>query len=82
VKGSGYMVQNHVAFAPANQKQLGSRLRSPVPTGEIASSLRSSQRPLSHAHGFFTIQPSPSQGREKGSRPLFYKKEDILSLLT
>jgi len=30
------MVQKHVAFAPASQKQLGSRLRSPVPIGEIA----------------------------------------------
>jgi len=30
-KGSGYVVQKHVAFAPARQKQLGSRLRSPLP---------------------------------------------------
>jgi len=44
----------------ARQKQLGSRLRSPIPIEEIASSLRSSQRPLSLSHGFFTIQPSPS----------------------
>jgi len=29
-KGSGYMVPKHVAFAPASQKQLGSRLRSPL----------------------------------------------------
>ncbi|NIO49476.1 MAG: hypothetical protein GTN73_08615 [Candidatus Aminicenantes bacterium] len=29
-KGSGCMVQKHVAFAPASQKQLGSRLRSPL----------------------------------------------------
>jgi hypothetical protein len=36
-----------------------SRLRSPIPIEEIASSLRSSQRPLSLSHGFFTIQPSP-----------------------
>jgi hypothetical protein len=28
--GFGYMVQKHVAFAPASQKQLGSRLRSPL----------------------------------------------------
>ena len=39
------MVQKHVAFAPASQKQLGSRLRSP----------------LSLSHGFFTIQPSPGK---------------------
>jgi len=30
------MVQKHVAFAPASQKQLGSRLRSPDPIREIA----------------------------------------------
>jgi len=30
------MAQKHVAFAPASQKQLGSRLRSPIPTVEIA----------------------------------------------
>ncbi len=29
-KGLGYMVKKHVAFAPACQKQLGSRLRSPL----------------------------------------------------
>jgi len=65
------MVPKHVAFAPARQKQLGSRLRSPLIIGEIASSLRSSQRPLSLSHGFFTIQPKPSKGREKVACPLF-----------
>jgi hypothetical protein len=29
-KSSGYMIQKHVAFAPASQKQLGSRLCSPL----------------------------------------------------
>jgi len=29
-EGSGYMVSKHVAFVPASQKQLGSRLRSPL----------------------------------------------------
>ncbi len=55
------MVQKHVAFAHASQKQLGSRLRSPKSIEEIASLLRSSQRPLSLSHGFFTMQSSPSE---------------------
>jgi len=68
------MALKHVAFAPTSQKQLGSRLRSPIPIVEIASSLRSSQRPLSLSHGFFTIQPSPSKGIQqsraaRGVRP-------------
>jgi hypothetical protein len=58
-KGSGRMAQKHVAFAPLSPKQLGSRLRSPILIEEIASSLRSSQRPFSLSHGFFTVQPSP-----------------------
>ncbi len=42
------MVQKHFAFAPACQKQLGSRLRSPF--------LRRGTMPaLSLSHGFFTI---------------------------
>jgi hypothetical protein len=32
------MVLKHVAFAPASQKQLGSRLRSPLSIEDIASS--------------------------------------------
>jgi len=76
------MAPKHVAFAPACQKQLGSRLRSPLIIGEIASSLRSSQRPLSLSHGFFTIQPSPCKGREKGEEKkgtgyFFSKKEKV-----
>jgi len=63
------MVQKHVAFAPASQKQLGSSLRSPIPIEEIASSLRSSQRPLSLSHGFFTVQSSPGKEKEKVTRP-------------
>jgi len=51
---SGYMVPKHVAFAPARQKQLGSRLRSPLLFGEEPC-------PLSLSHGFFTIQPSPNE---------------------
>jgi len=47
------------------------RLRSHIPIEEIALSLRSSQRPLSLSHGFFSIQPSPCKGREKGDRLLF-----------
>ncbi|MQY61592.1 hypothetical protein GH153_07145 [bacterium] len=51
-KGSVYMVQKHFAFAPACQKQLGSRLRSPLPwRGTMPA------QPFSR---FFTIQPSPS----------------------
>jgi len=52
------MVRKHAAFAPARQKLLGSRLRSPLSVGGIASSLRSSQRPLSLSHGFLTTLPS------------------------
>jgi hypothetical protein len=37
---------------PSEEIPLGYRLRSPLLIGEIASSLRSSQRPLSLSHGF------------------------------
>jgi len=47
------MVQKHVAFAPACQKQLGSRLRSPLP--------RRATMPAQPFSRFFTIQPSPSR---------------------
>ncbi|MQY60895.1 hypothetical protein GH153_03540 [bacterium] len=52
-KGSGCMVPKHVAFAPARQKQLGSRLRSPLP--------RRGTMPAQPFSRFFTIQPSPSR---------------------
>ena len=48
------MVPKHVAFAPACQKQLGSRLRSPL--------LRRGTMPAQPFSRFFTIQPSPSKG--------------------
>ncbi len=38
------MAQKHVAFAPASQKQLGSRLRSPKPIEEIASYNKTKER--------------------------------------
>ncbi len=44
---SGQWVQKHAGFAPARQSLLGFRLRSPLPIGGIASSLGSSQCPLS-----------------------------------
>jgi hypothetical protein len=47
------MAQKHVAFAPASQKQLGSRLRSPL--------LRRETMPAQPFSRFFTIQPSPSR---------------------
>jgi len=37
---------------PSDEIPFGYRLRSPLLIGEIASSLRSSQRPLSLPHGF------------------------------
>jgi len=47
---SGRMVQKHAAFAPASQKQLDSRLRSPLHSVEEPC-------PLSLPYGFFTTQP-------------------------
>jgi len=47
------MAPKHVAFAPACQKQLGSRLRSPLP--------RRGTMPAQPFSRFFTIQPSPSR---------------------
>jgi len=62
------MAPKHVAFAPAIQKQLGSRLRSPL-FGEEPC-------PLSLSHGFFTIQPSPCEGsRNWGLSPI--SPEDV-----
>jgi len=78
-KGSGHVVQKHVAFSPASQKQLGSRLRSSIPIVEIASSLRSSQRPLSLSHGFFTIQPSPSKGTRRSRVASMFERSELRS---
>ena len=44
---SGFWVQKHAAFAPACQKRLDSRLRSPLPSVEEPC-------PLSLPYGFFT----------------------------
>jgi hypothetical protein len=49
---SGRVVRQHAAFAPASQKRLGFRLRSPLPSVEEPC-------PLSLPHGFLTTLPSP-----------------------
>jgi len=70
------MVLKHVAFAPASQKQLWSRLRSPLGvrlchhvdnrtpfylwTWLHDKVWPHEPCPLSLSHGFLTIQPSPS----------------------
>ncbi len=46
------MVQKHAPFAPASQKRLDSRLRSPLPSVEEPC-------PLSLPYGFFTTLPEP-----------------------
>jgi hypothetical protein len=48
---SGLWIQKHAAFAPASQKRLDSRLRSPLPLVEEPC-------PLSLPYGFFTHKPS------------------------
>jgi hypothetical protein len=37
---SGFWIQKHASFAPARQKRLGFRLRSPLPSGEEPCPLR------------------------------------------
>jgi len=80
------MAQKHVAFAPASQKQLGSRFRSPLGVrlcphidNRTAFHLWTLLHdkvwphepcPLSLSHGFFTIQPSPNE-QNKGNELLF-----------
>jgi hypothetical protein len=67
IYGSGWVLRRHAAFAPASQKRLDSRLRSPLPFGGIAQPvpskarnlLRSSQRPLSLSYGLLDTQPEP-----------------------
>ncbi len=48
---SGRVGRKHAAFAPASQKRLGSRLRSPLPTVKEPC-------PLSLSHGFRPTLPS------------------------
>ncbi|MBL7082310.1 MAG: hypothetical protein ISS41_01610 [Candidatus Aminicenantes bacterium] len=50
-ESSGQQVQKHAAFAPARQKLLGFRLRSPLPQGEEPC-------PLCLQTVFFTCWPS------------------------
>jgi hypothetical protein len=52
INGSGWVVQKHATFDPASQKQLDSRLRSPLPSVKEPC-------PLSLPYGFFTTQPEP-----------------------
>ena len=62
------MVQKHVAFAPASQKQLGSRLRSPL--------LQRGTVPAQPFSRFFTIQLSPSSGtRRSGASSMSERSE-------
>ena len=49
------MALKHVAFAPASQKQLGSRLRSPIPIVEIAQPVPSAAKESS------TLLATPAQ---------------------
>jgi len=63
------MAPKHVAFAPACQKQLGSRLRSPL--------LRRATMPAQPFSRFFTIQPSPGREEKKGTGYFFSKKEKV-----
>jgi hypothetical protein len=52
IYGSGWMALKHAAFAPASQKRLDSRLRSPLTSLEEPC-------PLSLPYGFFTTQHEP-----------------------
>ena len=55
-KGSGFMVPKHVAFAPASQSNSDQ--------GFALLSFGEEPCPLSLSHGFFTIQPSPSESEK------------------
>ena len=55
------MVKKHVAFAPASQKQLGSRLRSPL--------LRRETVPAQPFSRFFHHTAFAKLERENGDRP-------------
>jgi len=50
--GSGWVSRRHAAFAPASQKRLDSRLRSPFPSVEEPC-------PLSLPYGLLDTQPDP-----------------------
>ncbi len=54
--GSGKVPRKHAAFAPASQKRLDSRLRSPLPSVEEPC-------PLSLPYGFLSTQPDPAHHR-------------------
>jgi hypothetical protein len=56
LNSSGRVARKHAAFAPACQKRLGSRLRSPLPSVEEPC-------PLSLSHGFLTTPPSLSNAK-------------------
>jgi hypothetical protein len=58
LNGSDKVARKRAAFAPASQKRLGSRLRSPRPSVEEPC-------PLSLSHGFLTTLPSPSHFNTK-----------------
>jgi hypothetical protein len=64
------VVQKHAAFAPASQKRLDSRLRSPLPSGEEPC-------PLSLPYGFFTTQPELLPITEFVMLPVEVKKEEF-----
>ncbi len=70
-KGSSYMVQKRVAFAPACQKQLGSRLRSPL--------LRRATMPAQPFSRFFTIQPIAKQGTRRSRASSMSERSELRS---
>jgi hypothetical protein len=65
------MVKKHVAFAPASQKQLGSRLRSPL--------LRRATMPAQPFSRFFHHTAFAMQGNEKKGTGYFFSKKEKVS---
>ncbi len=65
------MVKKHVAFAPASQKQLGSRLRSPLLRREIVPA-----QPFSR---FFHHTAFARLGNEKKGTGYFFSKKEKIS---